>query len=51
MDGLNNLRKDAQENTITFESKQNVARMLNFQLLLIMFNYSTMQGINRGSVS
>ena len=35
-DAPNDLRKDAQEATIFFESKQNVVNILNFQILLIM---------------
>ena len=49
-DPLNDLPKDAQE-AITFESKQNVVNVLNFQLLSIMFNLSMMQAISRGSVA
>ena len=49
-DALTNLCKDAQEAIITLESKQNGVSILNFQLLLIMFNLSTMQAISRGSV-
>ena len=49
-DVLNDLHQDEQEATITFESKQNIVNILNFQLLLIMFNLSTMQAISRGSV-
>ena len=49
-DVLKNLCKDSQEATITFESKQNVVNILNFQLFFIMFNLSTMQAISRGSV-
>ena len=49
-DVLNDLHEDEQEATITFESKQNIVNILNFQLLLIMFNLSTMQAISRGSV-
>ena len=37
-DGLNNLRKDAQEATIKFENKQNMVNILIFQLLLLIFN-------------
>ena len=48
-DPLNDLHKYAQE-AITFESKQNVVNILNFQLLSIMFNLSMMQAISRGSV-
>ena len=36
-DALNNLRKDAEEATITFESKQNVVNILHFHLPLIIF--------------
>ena len=36
-DALDNLRKDAQEATITFESKQNVVNILHFHLPLIIF--------------
>ena len=36
-DAFNNLRKDAQEATITFESKQNVVNILHFHLPLIIF--------------
>ena len=36
-DALNNLCKDAQEATITFESKQNVVNILHFHLPLIIF--------------
>ena len=49
-DALNNLYKNAQEATLTCESKQNFVNVLNFQLVLIMFNLSTMQAISRGSV-
>ena len=49
-DVLNDLHEDEQEATITFESKQNIVNILNFQLLLIMFNLSTMQAISRGPV-
>ena len=36
-DAFNNIRKDAQEATITFESKQNVVNILHFHLPLIIF--------------
>ena len=50
-DALNDLHKDAREATITFESKQNIVNVLNFQLLLIMFNLPTKQAISRGAAS
>ena len=44
---LNGLSKDAQKAAITNERKQNVANILNFLILLIMFKLSTMQAISR----
>ena len=47
-DALNDLHKDAQEVTLTFQSKQNVVNIFPFRLFLIMFNVSTKQAISRG---
>ena len=37
-DALNDLWKHAKEATMKFESKQNIVNILNFQLLLVIFN-------------
>ena len=42
-DAINNLYKDAQEVTVTCECKQNFVNILNFKLLLFIFNFSKMQ--------
>ena len=49
-DALNDLRKEALEANVTIKSKQNIVKVLNFQLLLIIFNLSMTQIISRGAV-
>ena len=44
-DPINNLRKDAQEATVTYECKHNFVNIIIFQYLLLMFSLSKIQVI------
>ena len=47
-DPINNLCKDAQEATVTYECRHNFVNIIIFQFLLLMFSLSKIQVI-RGS--